>query len=82
MFGYMSAREALANGFTHHGKYFGVPIWVGDIDNEAGTLLVAAKWAPMEHVMTLLHHVEATLRPLLFPDEPPSFQFWVGAPIQ
>jgi len=32
--------------------------------------------------MTLLHHVEGTLRPLIYPDEPTAFQFWVGAPIR
>ena len=82
MLGYMTAAEALANGFTHHGKYFGVPIWIGGVDDAEAGLLVATKWAPLECVMTLLHHVERTLRPLIYPDEPPAFQFWVGAPIE
>lgn len=79
--GYLTATEALADGFTHHGKYFGVPLWVGNVDDEGGGLLVATKWAPLEYVMTAMHHIEGTLRPLLFPDDPPVFQFLIGAPI-
>lgn len=79
--GYMTAAEAQAEGFTHHGKYFGVPIWVGNVDDDTGGLMVATKWQPMEWVMTAMHHIEGTLRPLLFPNDPPAFQFWIGAPI-
>ncbi|GAP66263.1 hypothetical protein MBSD_n1567 [Mizugakiibacter sediminis] len=76
MLGYMTARQARAAGFTHHGKYFGVPIWIGDLDSFSP--VVAAKWAPMEAVMTLFHHIEATLHALRYPDHPPVFQFWIG----
>ena len=82
MFGYMTAREALAAGFTHHGSYYGVPCWIGGLDTPPSEwLMVATKWAPMEYVMTFFHHVEGTLRPLLFPDDEPAFQFKVMQPI-
>jgi len=81
MLGYMSANKASAEGFTHHGKYFGIPVWLGDIDNQDGGLMVATKWAPMEFLMTAAHHIEGTLRPLLFPHSEPAFQFLVGAAI-
>jgi hypothetical protein len=79
--GYMTARDALANGFTHHGKYFGIPCWIGGLDATDGGLRVAAKWAPLEAVMTLFHHIECALRSVMFPDEQPVFQFLIGKPI-
>lgn len=77
MLGYMTKLEALKAGFTHHGDYYGIPCWIGGLSNFNDGLLVAAKWAPMEHLMTLFHVLEANLRPLKFPNEPPCFQFRV-----
>jgi hypothetical protein len=79
MLGYMTAKEAVANGFTNHGKYYGIPVWIAD--DEEG-LMVAAKWAPMEYVMTAAHYVEGFMRSVLFPDDEPAFQFLVGQPIE
>lgn len=76
MFGYMSAKEAKAQGFTHHGKYFGIPVWLGNPEQEG--MAVAAKWAPMEHVLTLFHYIEGFMRAVLFPDDRPVFQFLQG----
>jgi hypothetical protein len=78
MLGYMTAKEALASGFTHHGKYFGIPVWVGNPGEE---MLVAAKWAPMEYLMTAFHHIEGFMRSVLFPEDEPMFQFLIGPPI-
>lgn len=79
--GYMTAEEALAQGFTHHGKYFGIPVWIGHPEDTAGGMLVATKWAPMEYAMSVAHVVEGLLRGMFYPDEEPSFQFLVGARI-
>lgn len=82
MLGYMTAREAIENGFTNHGSYYGIPCWIGGINSYDDGLRVAAKWAPMEYLMTLFHVIEANLRPLKFPNEPPVFQFLVGKRIR
>lgn len=78
MLGYMTIKEARSLGFTHHGKYYGIPLWIGDPDGE---FRVATKWMPMEYVMTVFHYIEAFIRPMMFPDDEPSFQFQVGHPI-
>lgn len=79
MLGYMTADEAKANGFTHHGKYFGIPVWLAP-DNP--DFPVATKWAPLEFVMTAATTVEQVLRSVFFPDDAPSFQFLVGDEIK
>ena len=78
MLGYMTAKEAVANGFTHHGKYFGIPVWVAP-DKD---FMVATKWAPMEYVMTVAHVIEGFLRSVLQPDDEPVFQFLLGPEIE
>ena len=79
MLGYMSAKQAKAQGFTHHGKYFGIPVWIGNPGEE---MMVATKWAPMEYLMTVFHVIEGVMRDLLHPEDEPSFQFLVGAEIE
>lgn len=78
MLGYMTAKEALSHGFTHHGKYFGIPVWVAPEKD----FMVATKWAPMEYVMTAAHYVEGFMRSVLFPNDEPAFRFLLGAPIE
>lgn len=56
MLGYITEGQAKAEGFTHHGSYYGIPIWLGNLDDDGPT--VAAKWAPMELAMKLAHHIE------------------------
>lgn len=78
MLGYMTAKEAKAVGFTHHGKYFGIPCWIAP-DNG---FIVATKWAPMEHVMTVAHYIEGFFRAVFFPHDEPVFQFLLGEEIE
>lgn len=80
MMGYMTASQALANGFTHHGKYFGIPVWIGALESEGP--VVATKWAPLEYIMPLASWLEQTLAQIMFPDREPVFQFALGAPIE
>ncbi len=79
MLGYMTKKEALEFGFTHHGKYYGIPIWITAEDDAP---MVATKWAPMEYVMTLFHYVEAIVRSVAFPSDEPAFMFRVGKRIE
>lgn len=76
MLGYMTAREAKRQGFTHHGKYYGIPVWIGD---PHGHCMVATKWAPLEPLMTLWHHVEGLIH--FMRGTEPSFMFLVGREI-
>lgn len=79
MLGYMTAKEAKAQGFTHHGKYFGIPVWIGNPERDG--MLVATKWAPLEYLMTLFHAIEGLMRATLYPEDEPAFQFQVGPKI-
>ncbi|NNN24367.1 hypothetical protein [Pseudomonas nitroreducens] len=81
LLGYTTAHEAKALGCTHHGSYYGIPIWMGDVDSEAP--LAFAKWAPLD----LLIPVAACIEGLLFPlvhgtDAEPAFMFKVKEPIE
>lgn len=78
MLGYMTAKEALQNGFTHHGKYFGIPCWIAPEKD----FMVATKWAPMEYVMTAFHHIEGFLQSVFYPDDEPGFNFMLGEEIE
>ncbi|MEL4370730.1 oligoribonuclease [Shewanella xiamenensis] len=79
LLGYMTEQQALAEGFTNHGSYYGIPVWIGDVE---GDFMVATKWAPLELLMSLFHIIEGVMRPILFPNEPNSFQFQLGHKIK
>lgn len=81
LLGYMSAADALAGGYTHHGSYFGLPLWLGDVDNQWG-LQVAAKWAPLDFLVVPCSYIEEALAAVFLPGREPGFRFWVGPPIQ
>jgi len=76
--GYMTAIKAKENGFTNHGKYFGIPCWLAD---EGEGMMVATKWMPLEYVFPIFCHIEGIIRDLFFPDDEPAFQFFVGKEI-
>jgi len=68
--GYETAEAAKADGFTHHGSYYGIPCWIGDVH---GDFQVMTKWAPMELVMTAFHYIEGFMNDML--GNEPSFMF-------
>nr|WP_286946263.1 hypothetical protein [Pseudomonas sp. UBA6718] len=79
--GYTTAAEAKALGCTHHGSYYGIPIWMGDIDSEAP--LVFAKWAPLDYLILASSFIEGLLFPLVHgPDAQPMFMFKVKGPVE
>ncbi len=50
---YITKTEALAEGFTHEGRHFGVPVWV-EYDEGTGEMgCVAAKCAVLEPVLDI-----------------------------
>lgn len=79
IFGYMTAAEAVDEGFTHHGSYYGLPIWWGEMD---GCPLVAVKWQPANFLMDWLQELEMLLAPIARPGVEPFFLFKVGKPIE
>lgn len=78
--GYMTASEARASGFTHHGSYYGIPLWLGDLEGEAP--LVATKFAPLELLMSVFHIIEGIVSAICWPDDEPAFMLKVGDPIE
>lgn len=76
MLGYTTKQEAANLGCTHHGSYFGIPTWMGDIDSEAP--LVFAKWAPLEWAIEAASYIQMALWPLIHgSDSEPMFMFKV-----
>ena len=75
MLGYMTIKQAKALGFTHHGSYYGIPVYIGDVD---GDFLVSAKWWPLDFVMDLASVVEAFILQTFYPEREPSFRFLLG----
>ena len=66
---YITERRAAEYGFTHHGKYFGIPVWM-TVD---GCPMVAAKFAPCEYLITVGHYIEGFIRAMRGME--PGFQF-------
>ena len=77
MLGYTTAKQAKAEGFTHHGSYFGIPVWIGD---PHGEMLVGTKWAPMDWVMDLASYIEAAIHDMRGTE--PSFMFLLKGEIK
>lgn len=74
MIGYMTRKEATASGMTHHGSYFGIPVWMAPCHPD---FLVCAKWRPFDYLMIVFHHIEGVVRSIVYPDDPPCFQFTI-----
>lgn len=75
MLGWMTKADALKEGFTHYGSYFGIPVYMSDPDGE--DFMVAAKHSWLEPLMTLFHYVEGFIASTFYPDAEPSFLFLV-----
>ena len=71
MFGFISRQQALAEGFTHHGSYYGIPIWI----TEAEEPMVCAKWMFGEWLITVAAHIEGFIYVAFMPGVEPMFTF-------
>ncbi len=58
MFGYMDRRKAKAVGFTHQGKYYGIPLWITVSQRPT----IAAKWYPMEFIVSVLQRTDIFIK--------------------
>jgi len=77
MLGYLTEKEAKEHGFTHHGSYFCIPLWMTDEEEP----MVATKFEWMEPLMDVFHHIEGLLRSVFYPGSEPGFQFKIGCEI-
>ena len=74
MLGYTTKREAIQHGCTHHGSYYGIPLWMGDVDSDAP--LVFAKWAPLDLLILPMSVIERLVFPFVHgSDAEPMFMF-------
>ena len=73
LFGYITRAAAVAEGFTHEGTYYGIPVWVED---PHGEMIVATKWAPMECLMPLFHSIEGICHTLRGTEPTFMFRVW------
>lgn len=77
MLGYITKEEAIAQGFTHKASYYGVPCYYADHTDEYGCQ--GAMIQPIHHflepVFDMFVFIEQTIRPLMFPEDEPGFQF-------
>lgn len=74
MFGYMSKDTAINEGFTHYGKYYGIPIYLDLSDEEMPG--IACKWSLMEPIFSLFTCIEIFLKDN-FTDEEIAYAFIV-----
>lgn len=79
--GHVTAAEARSMGFTHHGSYYGIPLWLGNVASPVEPLMITVKWQPLDLLLTPFHCIEGAVQALMYPDDPPFFQFKVGAEI-
>lgn len=70
MFGWVSEKMAKDEGFTHHASYYGVPIYWRNDDNA-----VWCKHPALDILFDVAGFFEGLIRPVMFPDEQPCFQF-------
>lgn len=79
MLGYMTKKEALEEGFTHHGYYRFLPIWFAEREGDPDCALVAAKIAWLDWLFYPLQWWEGFMHAINGTE--PTFKFKVGDPI-
>lgn len=79
MLGFLTEKTALDRGYTHHGRIFGIPAWLGDLDTECP--VVAGKHMALD---ALIFVAEALFGLFIFLTQPedPAYPILVGPPIQ
>ena len=70
--GWTTRQEAMENGFDHEGSYWGIPIYVKDVE---GDFIVMSKWYPLEFLFIPMVYIEGFFRSLIFPYDEPVMQF-------
>lgn len=74
LLGFITKAQAKSEGYSHHASYYGIPLWMGDIESDGP--IVCVKWRPLDCVMDLFMYIEAFLFPLVHgADTEPMFMF-------
>ncbi|MFT4924665.1 MAG: hypothetical protein ACI8WB_000748 [Phenylobacterium sp.] len=73
---YMTRQRALRAGFTHHGSYHGIPMWMGGID---GVPIVCSKVTLLEHLVSFFRFFEQQIGRLKH--KRPIYRFMLGKKI-
>lgn len=79
---YRSKKTLLEQGFTHYGKLWGIPVYIGDIESEAIVIETAnfiPQWVLDIADIICLNILEHQNRDN--PDYKPTFKICVGKPI-
>lgn len=61
LFGYTTEKEAAEEGFTHHGSYYGIPLWMTEPKHDLDAPMVETKFTWMEPLMDVAHFIEGFL---------------------
>lgn len=78
-----SKKKLLSEGYTHYGKLWGIPIYVGDIDSEA-PVIQTANFIP-QWVLDVGDYICLTMLSYKYRDDPsfePGFPIYIGKPIK
>lgn len=60
----MTAKQALEAGFTHHGLYYGIPVYIGDLEfKDNHPVVVATKHPLMGYVFNFVAIIEWLFTP-------------------
>lgn len=78
MLGYMTEKEAAEEGFTHHGSYYGLPIWCALEEDGLGVRMIT-KWWPVMALFYLFFAIEQFIN--YYSDNAPSIRFEFKEPI-
>lgn len=75
--GFITEGEALELGYSHHGRYYGLPVWLGDIvdiDDWGGPSMTAkCRW--LDWLLPVIARVEVAI----YQDQ--CFKILIGKPI-
>ena len=70
----MNHEEAKQEGYSHYGSYYGIPVYLAEIDNVNGPI-VEAKYEFTEGWIYPIAKVEIFLKSILLPNYVPEFCF-------
>lgn len=73
----ITKKEALDHGFTHHGSYFGIPMWMTDSESP----LVTVKFSCMNVVFDMADQIEGFLFGVFWPNDIRVTTFKIGREI-
>lgn len=77
---YLNEVNAIKEGYTHHGRYYRIPVWL-ELGDDKDDFAMAAKWLPMEIAITIMHHIEGLITSIFYPGDEPMFKVAVGPKI-